>query len=112
MAQPRWTLPVAGRMTPRKHLASTSTPTEVPWPREMTCGAFALGPSVSSIRVGLVHFDHRDAASVNEAALEPDVLTILSTKHLANSNNSVSAWMLLHNSGYFAIWNFPKMHYC
>jgi len=73
---------------------------------------FRLGPLGQFDRLGLVHFDHRDAASVNEAALEPDVLTILSTKHLANSNNSVSAWMLLHNSGYFAIWNFPKMHYC
>jgi hypothetical protein len=31
-------LPVAGRITPKKHFVSTNSPTYVPWPRESTGG--------------------------------------------------------------------------
>ena len=48
---------------------------------------FRLGP-LKFDRLGLVDFDHGDAVSINEAAFEPDVLTILSTKQVRSSEFS------------------------
>ena len=62
----------------------------------MTFWSFRPGPLDQFDRLRLVHFDHCDAVSINEAAFEPDVLTILSTEHLRSSEFSRSNEQKVH----------------